>query len=49
MVLEAEGRVGMMEYSLEWGILECGSVDVACDPVIVEDGVALQEIMNIMF
>ena len=38
VLLETLVRLGVMEYLLEGRILESGTVDVSCDPVVVEDG-----------
>lgn len=38
MALEALGRLLVVEYSLEGGIFESRTVDIAGNPVVVEDG-----------
>jgi hypothetical protein len=42
VTLEAEGGFGMVEDVFERSILECGAIDVAGDPVVVKNGLALK-------
>lgn len=42
VVLEATGRLGVVEDLLKGRVFEGGSVDVSGDPVVVEDGRPLQ-------
>jgi hypothetical protein len=37
MVHETFLGFGVMEDLLEWRVLQSGTVDISCDPIVVED------------